>query len=140
MTIPLRTIYELNPLVTLRRVVPGHPLRPRGSPDRRSSCTSTAWAAVLLGFGLWVFGKLERRLAEEAVSPEHSAIVVKHVGEDAFGSTTSGTSRSKASVMRRHRRASTTSSGRSQNISFEVPKWYHVRRSSARTDPGRARC
>jgi ABC-type polysaccharide/polyol phosphate export permease len=24
-----------------------------------------AWAVVLLGFGLWVFGKLDRRLAEE---------------------------------------------------------------------------
>ena len=34
MTIPLRTIYELNPLVTLRGVLPGRAVRPQVPADR----------------------------------------------------------------------------------------------------------
>ena len=64
MTIPLRTIYELNPLVTFvesfRSVLYDLAFPPIGD-----LAYLTAWAVVLLGFGLWVFGKLERRLAEE---------------------------------------------------------------------------
>jgi ABC-2 type transport system permease protein len=64
MTIPLRTIYELNPLVTFvesfRSVL--YDLR---FPPLGDLAYLVAWAVVLLGFGLWVFGKLDRRLAEE---------------------------------------------------------------------------
>ena len=64
MTVPLRTIYELNPLVTFvesfRSVLYDLAFPPIGD-----LAYLTAWAVVLLGFGLWVFGKLERRLAEE---------------------------------------------------------------------------
>jgi lipopolysaccharide transport system permease protein len=64
MTIPLRAIYELNPLVTFvesfRSVLYDLAFPPIGD-----LAYLTAWAVVLLGFGLWVFGKLERRLAEE---------------------------------------------------------------------------
>ena len=64
MEIPVRTIYELNPLVTLRRVLPERPLRPR-FPPLGDLAYVTAWALALLGLGLWVFRQLDRRLAEE---------------------------------------------------------------------------
>jgi lipopolysaccharide transport system permease protein len=64
MEIPVRTIYELNPLVTFvesfRSVL--YDLR---FPPLGDLAYLVAWSVVLLGFGLWVFSKLDRRLAEE---------------------------------------------------------------------------
>ena len=62
--IGLRSIYELNPLVTLincfRAVL--YDLR---FPDLGDLGYLTAWAIGLLVIGHWVFGRLDRRLAEE---------------------------------------------------------------------------
>jgi ABC-2 type transport system permease protein len=62
--IPARDIYELNPLVSLidcfRAVL--YDLR---FPDVGDLLYVSAWAAVLLVFGHWLFGRLDRRLAEE---------------------------------------------------------------------------
>ena len=62
--IPVRQLYELNPLVPMlecyRAVL--YDLR---FPDLESLAYVAAWAAVLLWFGWWVFSKLEPRLAEE---------------------------------------------------------------------------
>jgi lipopolysaccharide transport system permease protein len=64
MAIPLRTIYELNPLVTFVESFRSA-LYDLAFPPIGDLAYITAWAVVLLGFGLWVFGKLDRRLAEE---------------------------------------------------------------------------
>ena len=64
MTIPLRTIYELNPLVTFVESFRSA-LYDLAFPPIGDLAYLLAWALVLLGFGLWVFGKLDRRLAEE---------------------------------------------------------------------------
>ena len=62
--LPLRTIYELNPLVPLvecfRRVL--YDLR---FPDLGQLAYVTGWAVGLLLLGWWVFTRLEPRLAEE---------------------------------------------------------------------------
>jgi len=63
-TIPVRQLYELNPLVPMlgfyRDVL--YDLR---FPDLGSLAYVVAWAAGLLWFGWWVFSRLEPRLAEE---------------------------------------------------------------------------
>jgi ABC-type polysaccharide/polyol phosphate export permease len=63
-TIPVRQIYELNPLVPMlgfyRDVL--YDLR---FPDLGSLAYVVGWSAVLLWFGWWVFSRLEPRLAEE---------------------------------------------------------------------------
>ena len=64
MTIPLRTIYELNPLVTFVESY-RNALYDLRFPPIGDLAYLVAWAVVLLAFGLWVFGKLDRRLAEE---------------------------------------------------------------------------
>jgi ABC-type polysaccharide/polyol phosphate export permease len=60
----LRDLYELNPIVTMigcfRDVL--YDLR---FPDLGDLAYLAAWAAALLVFGHWVFGRLDRRLAEE---------------------------------------------------------------------------
>jgi ABC-2 type transport system permease protein len=63
-TIPVRAIYELNPLVTFVESFRSalYDLR---FPPLGDLAYLVGWAVVLLGFGLWVFGKLDRRLAEE---------------------------------------------------------------------------
>lgn len=62
--LPLRTLYELNPLVPLvecfRRVL--YDLR---FPDLGQLAYVTGWAVALLVLGWWVFTRLEPRLAEE---------------------------------------------------------------------------
>jgi len=62
--IPVRQIYELNPLVPMlgfyRDVL--YDLR---FPDLGSLAYVIGWSAVLLWFGWWVFSRLEPRLAEE---------------------------------------------------------------------------
>lgn len=62
--IPVRQIYELNPLVPLiesfRDVL--YDLR---FPDLGNLAYVSAWAVGLLAFGWWVFHRLEPRLAEE---------------------------------------------------------------------------
>jgi ABC-2 type transport system permease protein len=64
MTIPLRAIYKLNPLVHLvenfRAVL--YDLR---FPSFGSMCYLTGWAIASLVIGLWVFARFDRRLAEE---------------------------------------------------------------------------
>jgi lipopolysaccharide transport system permease protein len=64
MTIPLRRIYELNPLVTFVESY-RNALYDLRFPPIGDLAYLVTWAVVLLAFGLWVFGKLERRLAEE---------------------------------------------------------------------------
>jgi ABC-2 type transport system permease protein len=63
-TIPVRQIYELNPLVPLmesfRDVL--YDLR---FPDLGNLAYVAVWAVAILGFGWWVFSRLEPRLAEE---------------------------------------------------------------------------
>jgi ABC-2 type transport system permease protein len=63
-TVPVRDLYDLNPLVPLiecyRAVL--YDLR---FPDLGDLAYVGAWAAALLGFGWWVFSRLEPRLAEE---------------------------------------------------------------------------
>jgi ABC-2 type transport system permease protein len=60
----LRDVYQLNPLVRLidcfRAVL--YDLR---FPDTGDLLYLTGWAIGLLIFGHWVFGRLDRRLAEE---------------------------------------------------------------------------
>jgi len=62
--LPLRDLYELNPLVSLvdsfRAVL--YDLR---FPDTGDLLYLSGWALVLLVFGHWLFGRLDRRLAEE---------------------------------------------------------------------------
>lgn len=62
--LPLRAIYELNPLVPLvgcfRRVL--YDLR---FPDLGQLAYVAGWAVALLALGWWVFTRLEPRLAEE---------------------------------------------------------------------------
>jgi ABC-2 type transport system permease protein len=62
--IPLRTIYELNPLVTLvetyRDVL--YDLR---FPPAGDVAYLVLWSVSLFAVGLWVFNRLDRRLAEE---------------------------------------------------------------------------
>jgi ABC-type polysaccharide/polyol phosphate export permease len=64
MEIPFRTIYQLNPLVVIvecfRDVM--YDLR---FPEIRDLGYLAAWAIGMLLFGRWVFGRLDRRLAEE---------------------------------------------------------------------------
>jgi ABC-2 type transport system permease protein len=64
MTIPVRQIYELNPLVkfvnSFRAVL--YDLR---FPPIGDIAYLVAWSVAMLLLGLWVFSKLERRLAEE---------------------------------------------------------------------------
>jgi ABC-2 type transport system permease protein len=64
MTIPVRAIYDLNPLVrfvgAFRAVL--YDLR---FPPIGDIAYIIAWSAAMLALGLWVFSKLERRLAEE---------------------------------------------------------------------------
>lgn len=62
--VPVRTLYELNPLVrfieAFRNVL--YDLR---FPSLANWAYLSAWAIALLALGLWVFGKLDHRLAEE---------------------------------------------------------------------------
>jgi ABC-2 type transport system permease protein len=62
--VPVRQIYELNPLVrfveAFRDVL--YDLR---FPSLETTLYLIAWSAAMVGFGLWVFSKLDRRLAEE---------------------------------------------------------------------------
>jgi ABC-type polysaccharide/polyol phosphate export permease len=62
--IPVRALYELNPLVTFveayRDVL--YDLR---FPPIADWAYMTGWALAVAGIGMWVFGKLDRRLAEE---------------------------------------------------------------------------
>ena len=64
MSIPVRQIYELNPLVAMvecyRAVL--YDLR---FPSFGDVAYFLAWALALFAFGWWVFSKLEPRLAEE---------------------------------------------------------------------------
>jgi len=64
LSIPVRTIYELNPLVkfvsAFRNVLYDLRFPPIGDIGYL-----VAWSAAMLVLGLWVFSKLERRLAEE---------------------------------------------------------------------------
>ncbi|MFM8304099.1 MAG: ABC transporter permease, partial [Actinomycetota bacterium] len=63
-SIPLRAIYELNPLVEFvtayRNVL--YDLR---MPPLATWAYLIAWSVGMLALGLWVFGRLDRRLAEE---------------------------------------------------------------------------
>jgi lipopolysaccharide transport system permease protein len=62
--IPVRALYELNPLVPLtecyRDVL--YDLR---FPDLGNLAYVAAWALALVSFGWWIFSRLEPRLAEE---------------------------------------------------------------------------
>jgi ABC-2 type transport system permease protein len=62
--VPVRTIYELNPLVqfveAFRDVL--YDLR---FPSLGTTLYLIAWSTATVAFGLWVFSKLDRRLAEE---------------------------------------------------------------------------
>ncbi len=62
--VPLLRIYELNPLVKFVQVYRDvlYDLR---FPSLINLGYLTAWAAALLALGLWVFSRLDRRLAEE---------------------------------------------------------------------------
>ena len=64
MEIPFRTIYELNPLVVLVECYRDAMYNLR-FPDVGDLAYLVAWAIGLLLFGRWVFGRLNRRLAEE---------------------------------------------------------------------------
>jgi lipopolysaccharide transport system permease protein len=63
-TIPLGTIYRLNPLVQIVQCF-RDPLYNLRFPPLLSLLYLTAWAVVLMAIGLAVFQKLDRRLAEE---------------------------------------------------------------------------
>ena len=63
-TIPLGTLYRLNPLVTLVQSYRDAMYNLR-FPPLLSVLYLIAWSAVLMALGLWVFQKLDRRLAEE---------------------------------------------------------------------------
>ena len=63
-TIPLGTLYRLNPLVTLVQSYRDAMYNLR-FPPVLSILYLIAWSAVLMAVGLWVFQKLDRRLAEE---------------------------------------------------------------------------
>jgi ABC-2 type transport system permease protein len=63
-TIPLGTLYRLNPLVTLVQSYRDAMYNLR-FPPLLSILYLIAWSVVLMGIGLWVFQKLDRRLAEE---------------------------------------------------------------------------
>lgn len=64
MTLPLRDLYELNPLVTMVSLFRDvfYDLR---FPDLGELAYFSAWAIGLLLIGHWVFGRLDRRIAEE---------------------------------------------------------------------------
>jgi ABC-type polysaccharide/polyol phosphate export permease len=62
--IPLRYLYELNPLVRLLGAYRDVLYNVR-FPQLTDLAYITVWAAVSLGVGLWVFTRLEGRLAEE---------------------------------------------------------------------------
>lgn len=64
MNLPLREIYELNPLVTMVSLFRDvfYDLR---FPDLGDLAYFSAWAFGLLVVGHWVFGRLDRRIAEE---------------------------------------------------------------------------
>jgi ABC-type polysaccharide/polyol phosphate export permease len=61
---PLRDLYELNPLVRLLSAYRDVLYNVR-FPQFTDLAYITVWAAVSLGVGLWVFTRLEGRLAEE---------------------------------------------------------------------------
>ncbi len=64
MSVPVRAIYELNPLVTMVSVYRAvfYDLR---FPPLGDFAYFTAWSVGLLVVGHWVFGRLDRRIAEE---------------------------------------------------------------------------
>lgn len=64
MNLPLRQIYDLNPLVTMVSLYRDvfYDLR---FPDLGDLLYFSVWAVGLLVVGHWVFGRLDRRLAEE---------------------------------------------------------------------------
>jgi ABC-type polysaccharide/polyol phosphate export permease len=62
--LPLRDLYELNPLVRLLSAYRDVLYNVR-LPQLTDLAYITVWAAVSLGVGLWVFTRLEGRLAEE---------------------------------------------------------------------------